>query len=79
MRTRAGDYKHAKADRRTCDVVAFGGVYRLKDKESKLHVLVNNTGMAWGGPLEDFPEENGWDKLMGTNVKRYVTLLNAFV
>ncbi len=38
------------------------------DRESHLDVLVNNAGVAWGAPLEDFPEV-GWDKVMDTNVK----------
>ncbi len=36
--------------------------------EDHLDVLVNNAGASWGAPLEDFPE-NGWDKVMDTNVK----------
>ena len=43
-------------------VSAFGA------KESHLDVLVNNAGVAWGAPLEEFPEV-GWDKVMDTNVK----------
>ena len=43
-------------------VSAFG------EKESCLDVLVNNAGVAWGAPLEEFPEI-GWDKVMDTNVK----------
>ena len=31
-------------------------------------MLINNAGVAWGAPLEDFPEV-GWDKVMDTNVK----------
>ncbi|KAJ3019835.1 hypothetical protein HKX48_001710 [Thoreauomyces humboldtii] len=37
--------------------------------EKKLHVLVNNAGMAWGSHLDDFDEKNGWDRLMALNVK----------
>ena len=40
----------------------------LKARESKLHILVNNSGAAWGGPLTDFPEA-GWDKVFNLNVK----------
>jgi 2-deoxy-D-gluconate 3-dehydrogenase len=29
---------------------------------------VNNAGVSWGAPLDEFPE-NGWDKVMDTNVK----------
>src|SRR5579864_4471292 len=36
--------------------------------ESRLHILVNNAGAAWGATLADYPE-SGWDKVMNTNVK----------
>ena len=36
--------------------------------ETRLDVLINNAGAAWGAPLEEFPEA-GWDKVMDTNVK----------
>jgi NAD(P)-dependent dehydrogenase (short-subunit alcohol dehydrogenase family) len=32
-------------------------------------VLVNNSGITWGGPYEDFPEEKGWDNVFNVNVK----------
>ncbi|KAF8825458.1 hypothetical protein F5879DRAFT_958109 [Lentinula edodes] len=41
----------------------------FKKRESKLHVLVNNSGITWGGPYEDFPEEKGWDNVFNVNVK----------
>jgi NAD(P)-dependent dehydrogenase (short-subunit alcohol dehydrogenase family) len=41
---------------------------RLSAKESKLDILINNAGVAWGAPLDEFPEM-GWDKVMDTNVK----------
>ena len=37
--------------------------------ESKLHILVNNSGVTWGGPFEDFNEEKGWDNIFAVNVK----------
>ena len=40
----------------------------LGQRESRLDVLVNNAGVSWGAPLDEFPE-NGWDKVMDTNVK----------
>ena len=40
----------------------------LGEHETKLDVLVNNAGVSWGAPLEEFPEK-GWDKVMDTNVK----------
>lgn len=40
----------------------------IKAREDKLHILVNNSGAAWGGPLTGFPEK-GWDKVFDLNVK----------
>jgi NAD(P)-dependent dehydrogenase (short-subunit alcohol dehydrogenase family) len=37
-------------------------------RESQLDILINNAGVSWGAPLDDFPE-SGWDKVMDTNVK----------
>mgnify|MGYP001039811267 CR=1 FL=1 len=41
---------------------------RFGEHESRLDVLVNNAGVSWGAPIEEFPEA-GWDKVMDTNVK----------
>jgi NAD(P)-dependent dehydrogenase (short-subunit alcohol dehydrogenase family) len=43
-------------------------VASLAEREQKLDILVNNAGVSWGAPLDEFPE-NGWDKVMDTNVK----------
>jgi NAD(P)-dependent dehydrogenase (short-subunit alcohol dehydrogenase family) len=40
----------------------------LAARESRLHILLNNAGAAWGAALADYPEA-GWDKVMNTNVK----------
>ena len=40
----------------------------LSARESRLDVLVNNAGVSWGAPIDEFPEK-GWDKVMDTNVK----------
>ncbi len=40
----------------------------LGSHEQKLDILVNNAGAAWGAPIDTFPEQ-GWDKVMDTNVK----------
>lgn len=40
----------------------------LSERESGLHILVNNAGAAWGGPLEDYPM-SGFDKVLALNVR----------
>ena len=40
----------------------------LASRESRLDVLVNNAGAAWGAEFDQFPEA-GWDKVMDLNVK----------
>lgn len=40
----------------------------VASRESRLHILVNNAGAAWGETLAKYPE-SGWDKVMNTNVK----------
>jgi hypothetical protein len=51
-------------DKAGCD----GLVKEVKRRTDRLTVLVNNTGVTWGAPYDDFPE-SGWDKLMALNVK----------
>jgi len=51
-------------DKAGCD----GLVNEVKKRTDRLTVLVNNTGVTWGAPYDDFPE-SGWDKLMSLNVK----------
>jgi NAD(P)-dependent dehydrogenase (short-subunit alcohol dehydrogenase family) len=48
-----------------CDTLIKG----FRERESKLHVLVNNSGVTWGGPFHDFPEKQGWDNVFNVNVK----------
>ncbi|MEM7187988.1 MAG: SDR family oxidoreductase [Pseudomonadota bacterium] len=40
----------------------------IAEREEKLDILVNNAGVAWGAPLDEFPEV-GFDKVFNTNVK----------
>jgi NAD(P)-dependent dehydrogenase (short-subunit alcohol dehydrogenase family) len=48
-----------------CDAL----ITEFKKRESKLHVLINNSGISWGGPYDNFPEEKGWDNVFAVNVK----------
>jgi len=48
-----------------CDALAEA----FKLKESKLHILVNNSGATWGAKWEETPEKEGWDRVMALNVK----------
>jgi 2-deoxy-D-gluconate 3-dehydrogenase len=54
------------------DLVTLEGidalVAKLSERETHLDVLVNNAGVSWGAPIDEFPEI-GWDKVMDTNVK----------
>ena len=29
---------------------------KILAKEDKIHILVNNSGVSWGAPMNDFPE-----------------------
>lgn len=47
-------------------VTAFASA--IREREPRLHILVNNAGATWGAPIDEFPE-SGWDKTMDLNVK----------
>lgn len=40
----------------------------IQQREGQLHILVNNAGVTWGAPLEQYPGE-AWDKIQNLNVK----------
>ncbi len=40
----------------------------IREREPRIHILVNNAGASWGADIDEFPE-NGWDKIMDLNVK----------
>ncbi|KZS98804.1 rhamnolipids biosynthesis 3-oxoacyl-reductase [Sistotremastrum niveocremeum HHB9708] len=48
-----------------CDAL----IRAIKEKETKIHILVNNSGVTWGAKWDDFPEKEGWDRVMALNVK----------
>ncbi|KAJ8591471.1 NAD(P)-binding protein [Rhizopogon salebrosus TDB-379] len=41
----------------------------VREPAKTLHILVNNSGISWGAPFDNFPEEKGWDNVMAVNVK----------
>ncbi|KAI0451066.1 short chain dehydrogenase/reductase family [Xylaria acuta] len=45
----------------------------LRAREGRLHVLVNNSGVAWAAPLEDFPDAQ-WSRVLTLNLQRAFTL-----
>lgn len=51
---------------------------QLAERESSLDILINNAGVSWGAPLDEFPEI-GWDKVMDTNVKGVFFLTQALL
>ncbi|KAF7314971.1 hypothetical protein MIND_00011200 [Mycena indigotica] len=53
------------ASKAGCDAL----IAEFKKRADTLHVLVNNSGITWGGPFENFPEEKGWDNVYAVNVK----------
>lgn len=64
------------------DLSGLEGIDNLVDavqqKESELHILVNNAGAAWGEPIETYPE-SGWDRTMDLNVKGLFFLTRGFL
>jgi NAD(P)-dependent dehydrogenase (short-subunit alcohol dehydrogenase family) len=40
----------------------------LREREDRLHILVNNAGSNWGEPFETFPPA-AWDRVLDLNVK----------
>jgi NAD(P)-dependent dehydrogenase (short-subunit alcohol dehydrogenase family) len=43
-------------------------VEEVKKRTDRLTVLINNSGMSWGAPYDDFPE-SGFDRVFALNVK----------
>ena len=51
------------------DMAGIDGLVKaLNERENHLDILINNAGVSWGAPLDEFPEV-GWDKVFDTNVK----------
>lgn len=50
----------------------------VAEQFAQLQLLVNNAGVVWGAPLEDFPAI-GWDKVLNTNLRGVFTLTVALL
>ncbi|KAK3309105.1 uncharacterized protein B0T15DRAFT_129856 [Chaetomium strumarium] len=50
--------------------------HELTARESRLHVLVNNSGATWGEAYDSFPDK-AWEKLLTLNLQRVFTLTQA--
>ncbi|KAI9033509.1 hypothetical protein DFJ74DRAFT_652691 [Hyaloraphidium curvatum] len=73
VKASGGQVIPVKADLRTrkeCEALAA----TMKEKETKLNILINNSGIAWGGPLLDFPEAQGWMQTFQINLFSYFYL-----
>ena len=53
-------------------------VAAMRQRETKLDVLVNNAGALWAAPLAEYPE-SGWDKVFDLNVKGLFFLIRDLV
>ena len=55
-----------------CDVTSPASIQNVVDKTleefGRLNILVNNSGVTWGGPMEDYPLE-GWKDVLTKNPK----------
>lgn len=47
---------------------------QLKERESRLDILINNAGRTWGAPLQSFPDK-AWASVMAVNVQAPFTLV----
>jgi len=50
----------------------------VTQRESALHILVNNAGANWGAPLAEYPD-SAWDKVLALNVKGVFHLTRALL
>jgi len=48
----------------------------IAERESGLHILVNNAGANWGAPYAEYPDA-AWDKVLALNVKAVFHLTRA--
>lgn len=54
----------------------FADIFSSKEKE--LHILVNNSGISWGAPMDKFPALQ-WDRILSLNVTSIFLLTRALL
>jgi NAD(P)-dependent dehydrogenase (short-subunit alcohol dehydrogenase family) len=65
--SKLGDAEALQADLSTPEGARSLGE-EVRSRVEKLEILVNNAGVSWGAPLEEFPA-SGWDRVIHTNVE----------
>ncbi|MCB1365975.1 MAG: SDR family oxidoreductase [Rhodobacteraceae bacterium] len=50
----------------------------MSERADRLDILVNNSGVTWGAPIDEFPE-SGWDKVIDLNLKSPFFLTQALL
>ena len=50
----------------------------IQGKVDRIDILINNAGAVWAADFDSFPE-NGWDKVMDTNVKAMFFLTQELI
>mmetsp|Transcript_7054 Transcript_7054/g.25090 ORF Transcript_7054/g.25090 Transcript_7054/m.25090 type:complete len:382 (-) Transcript_7054:26-1171(-) len=50
----------------------------LKDRESEVHCLVNNSGITWGEGMATYPDK-AWDKVFNVNLKGMFTITRGLL
>ena len=69
-------YPNGKAISLPGDLSSIQGVEKLvadMKHVDKLHVLINNAGVTWGAPFEDYPDD-AWQKILDLNVRHVFNL-----
>ena len=55
-----------------CDINSLDGCRQLAEavaaREDRLHLLVNNAGLTWSAPIDEFPEK-AWDRVVDLDMK----------
>jgi NAD(P)-dependent dehydrogenase (short-subunit alcohol dehydrogenase family) len=53
-------------------------VARYRDQVGPCHILVNNAGKTWGGPIDNFPDK-AWPGVMAVNVQTPFTMVRELL